>query len=71
MTLDLLCGSTTWEVLAGPESLVKKAGLTLAQGDALTLVGVEQGSRFLARTLAKGETVLTLLDAQGRPAGRP
>lgn len=67
VTLTFQSGSTTWEVLAGPESALKRAGLALAQGDALTLVGVGQGSQFMARTLAKGEVVVTLLDAQGRP----
>jgi len=68
VTLSFQSGSTTWEVLAGPESALKRAGLVLAQGDALTLVGVGQGSQFMARTLARGEVAVTLLDAQGRPS---
>jgi hypothetical protein len=73
--LGFLADGKSYQVLAGPASLLKQNAVTFAQDDALTLVGVAQdgpqGSLFIARTITKGTVVLTLLDANGRPAGAP
>lgn len=75
VTLAFLAGGTSYEVLAGPEEVLKRLGLTLAKDDVLTIVGAPlagpDGARFLARTLTKGDLTVTLLDAEGRPTGRP
>lgn len=68
-------GDTTYQVMAGPQALLAAQQVVLAKDDILTVVGVAQsgpgGSRFLARTLTKGDTVVTLLDSNGQPVGRP
>lgn len=69
VTLTFAAAGRTLEVLVGPDVVLKRAQVTFAAGDALTIVGVAQGNLFLARQITRGDTVLTLLDAQGRPAG--
>ena len=68
-------GDTTYQVMAGPQALFTAQQVVLAKDDTLTVVGVAQsgpgGSRFVARTLTKGDTVVTLLDSNGQPMGRP
>jgi hypothetical protein len=74
--LGFLADGKSYQVLAGPESLLRQSAVSFAQDDALTVVGVAQdGPRgatlFLARTITKGDVVLTLLDADGRPVRAP
>ena len=75
MTLTFLADGKSYEVLAGPEALLKQNQVSFAKDDALTIVGVAmagpQGSVFMARQITRGDTVLTLLDSDGRPAGGP
>jgi len=72
VTLAFLVNGTTYQVMAGPQSLYLAQQMVITKGDTLTLVGVVQtggpgGSMFMARTLTKGDTVVTLLDSDGQP----
>jgi hypothetical protein len=71
VTLTFVADGTTYQVLAGPEALLKQSQVSFAKGDALTIVGVAmtgpQGTAFMARQITKGDTVVTLLDGDGRP----
>ncbi len=75
VVLTVAADGRTLDVFAGPEALLKRQGVTFAKDDAVTAVGVAMenpdGTVFVARTITRGETVVTLLDAQGRPVGRP
>jgi hypothetical protein len=65
--------SISWKVMAGPEEVAQRQGFSFAIGDSLTILGVPvtgpEGQMFLARQITRDGTTLTLLDAQGRPAG--
>lgn len=75
VVLTFTTEAATWKVLAGPQDLLRRQGLSLAAGDTLTLVGVPvavpDGKGFLARQITRDGTTATLLDANGRPAGGP
>jgi hypothetical protein len=67
--------AATWKVMAGPQEVLRKQGLSLAVKDVLTIVGapaaVPDGQGFVARTITRDGTTVTLLDADGRPMGGP
>jgi DNA/RNA endonuclease YhcR with UshA esterase domain len=69
--LVLATSSGSIEVHVGPASFVSSHHVTVAKGDALTVVGskVTMGGRdvLLAREIRKGDQVLTLRDARGFP----
>ena len=71
VVLTFTTDAATWKVLAGPQDLLRRQGLSLAAGDTLTLVGVPvtvpDGKGFLARQITRDGTTATLLDANGRP----
>ena len=75
VTLSFLAETTTYEVMVGPQALLARNQVSLAQGDILTIVGVAgsgpQGTRFMARSILKEGTLVTLLNQDGSPAGRP
>lgn len=75
VTLAFLADGTTWKVMAGPEDVLKKHGLTLAAGDSLTIVGCAmkgpEGQVFMARQITRNGITVTLLDPGGRPSGGP
>lgn len=75
VTLTFLADEKSYEVMVGPEAVLKQNQVTFAKDDALTIVGVAmagpQGTMFMARQITKGSTVVTLLDSNGRPAGGP
>lgn len=60
------------DVHLGPAAFLEKQGLSLAQGDSIEVTGskVQMGSApaIIAQTVKKGDAVVTLRDAQGRPA---
>ncbi len=62
----------TLDVLLGPAAFLEKQGLSLAQGDSIEVTGskVQMGGApaIIAQTVKKGDAVVTLRDAQGRPA---
>ena len=63
VTLTFAAAGRTLEVLVGPDVVLKRAQVTFAAGDALTIVGVAQGNLFLARQITGRH--------RPRPAGRP
>jgi hypothetical protein len=78
VTLTFSAGDQTYEVMAGPQAVLNQQGASFSQGDSLTVVGVpmngpqgasSQATRFMARQITKGSTVITLLDANGQPTG--
>lgn len=75
VSLTFLSDGTTYDVMVGLQAVLTKQSVTLAAGDALTLVGVAstggRGTLFMARTLTKDGTLVTLLNADGSPEGRP
>ncbi len=75
VSLTFLADGTTYDVMVGPQAVLTKQSVTLAAGNALTLVGVAstggRGTLFMARILNKDGTLVTLLNADGSPAGRP
>jgi hypothetical protein len=69
--LALRTETETIHVHLGPTDFVKKQGITFAKGDSVAVTGSRiKGEGFeaiLARTVEKGETVITLRDTNGMP----
>jgi len=75
VSLSFLSDSKTYEVMVGPQAVLTSQQITFTQGDALTIVGVAstgpRGTLFMARTITKDGTLVTLLNQDGTPVGRP
>ena len=75
VTLTFLSDGKTYEVMAGPEEKLKQQHVVFAIDDVVTIVGVPQegprGTLFLARQITRWDMVLTLLNQDGSPIGRP
>jgi len=60
------------EVHVGPTAYLAEQGITLAKGDTVEIVGsrvtVANETFLIAKQIKKGDNVLTLRDASGRPA---
>jgi hypothetical protein len=71
VSLSFQAEGASWRVLVGPEQLLARQGMTLAAGDALSILGAAtagpEGPVFLARQISKGDATLTLLDGNGQP----
>lgn len=75
VTLTFLADGKTYEVMVGPEEKLKQQQVVFAKDDVVTVVGTPHedthGSLFLARLITRGDMVLTLLNQDGSPVGRP
>jgi len=75
VTLTFLSDGKTYEVMAGPEEKLKQQQVVFAVDDVVTIVGVPKegphGTLFLARQITRADMVLTLLNQDGSPIGRP
>ena len=75
VSLSFLSDSKTYEVVVGPQAVLTSQHITFNQGDTLTIVGVvntgPRGTVFIARTITKDGTLVTLLNQDGTPVGRP
>jgi hypothetical protein len=69
--LSLKTKAVTIHVHLGPTAFVKKLGIPFAKGDQVTVTGSRiKGEGFeaiLARTVTKGDSVVTLRDKNGMP----
>jgi hypothetical protein len=69
--LTMKAEAETIEVHLGPSWFLKEKGITVAKGDAVTILGsrISQSGQavLLARQITKGDNTWTLRDASGRP----
>lgn len=71
VSLTLQTTSTAVEIMVGPDFILKSKNFTLSSGDEITVIGAPMGKGYAARQIIRGSETLTLLDANGKPAGGP
>jgi len=75
VTITVSVDGKDWQVNVGTADFLKEKSVSFAKDDEVTIKGVksetERGARIAAKEVTKGETTLTLLDKDGRPAWMP
>jgi hypothetical protein len=68
------CGNEPYDVHLGPTAFVESKKFSLVKGDEIEVTGsrvsYDGGMSLIAKTVRKGESMLELRDAQGRPLWR-
>ena len=72
--LRATCDGDAWDIHLGPATFVQSKKFPLAKGDEVDVTGsrvsYDGGTSLIAREVRKGEAVLELRDAKGKPLWR-
>nr|WP_320131957.1 hypothetical protein [uncultured Holophaga sp.] len=71
VSLTLQTQAKAYQIMVGPDFMLKSKGLTLASGDEISVICAPMGPGYMARQITRGSDTYTFLDSNGQPTGGP